>query len=283
MMRERESVTVSDVTITDVGAIRPIGYVESPWQSTSTVPLGGVAAVIHIKPEYQPALQGISEHSHLWILSWFGQVDRSVLRLPSKLNPDLAERGVFGLRSAARPNPIALTLVKLEKVENGRLYVCDLDAVDGTPVLDMKPYFEADMVFSPKTPYLPPRKYKTRKALLHKRALAHHGEQCLGLELAVKMALLVEKHFGQLQSPELKLMVDGDACLADVLQGVTRARLTKPNRFFYRNNDQCTTVQWIKAGEGLSITVRPDIDLNAATQLPEEELFIVKEFSLNET
>jgi formylmethanofuran dehydrogenase subunit E len=149
-------------------------------------------------------------------------------------------------------------------------------------VLDIKPYFEADIIFSPTTPYLPPREYQTRKALLYKRALAHHGERCLGVELAVKMALLVEEHFGQLQAPELKVMVEGDACLADVLQGVTRARLTKPNRFFYLENPNHTIVQWIKAGEGLAITVRPDIDLDAATQLPAEELFIIKEFSLNE-
>ncbi len=270
-------------TMPEIGAIHPIGYVESHWKSTMAVPLGGVEAVIHIKPEYQAALYRIEDHSHLWILSWFGQADRSVLRVvPSKVNPDLPERGVFGLRSAARPNPIALTLVKLEKIEEGRLFVRDLDAVDGTPILDIKPYFEADIVFSPTTPYLPPSDYKTRKTLVYKQALAHHGERCIGLELAVRMALLVEDHFGQLQAPDLKLMVEGDVCLADVLQGVTRARLTKPNRFFYLHNSQHTTVQWIKAGKGLAITVRPDIDLTNVIDLPEEALFIVKKFSLNE-
>jgi len=266
---------MTELTITGDSAIQPIGYVESPWQSTLAVPLGGVAAVIHIKPEYQPALYRIGNHSHLWILSWFGQADRSVLRVvPSKVNSDLPEHGVFGLRSAARPNPIALTLVKLEKVENGRLYVHNYDAVDGTLVLDIKPYFEADIVFSPTTPYLPPREYQTRKASFYKQALAHHGEPCLGLELAVKMVLLAETHFGQIQSPDLKLKVDGDACLADVLQGLTRARLANPARFSYQNNPLYNKVQWLKNGKSLTLTVRPDVDLNTVSQLSEQELFI---------
>lgn len=266
---------MTELTITDGSTIQPVGYVESPWQSTLAVPLGGVTAIIHIKPEYQPALYRIGDHSHLWILSWFGQADRSVLRVvPSKVNSDLPKYGVFGLRSAARPNPIALTLVKLEKVEEERLYVHDLDAVDGTLVLDIKPYFEADIIFSPTTPYLPPREYQTRKALFYKQALAHHGEQCLSLELAVKMALLVETHFGQIQSPYLRLKVEGDACLADVLQGLTRARLANPARFIYRNNPLRNRVQWFKNGQSLTLTVRPDVDINTVSQLSEQELFI---------
>ena len=263
----------------DDSTIRPIGYVESPWQSTMAVPLGGVSAVIHIKPEVQPGLYRIGEHSHLWVLSWFGQANRSVLRVvPSKVDPGLPERGVFGLRSAARPNPIALTLVKLENVEDDRLYVRGLDAVDGTLVLDIKPYFEPDIIFSPTTPYLPPREYQTRREQFYKQALAHHGEQCLGLELAVKMALLVEAHFGKLQSPDVTLRVEGDACLADVLQGLTRARLANPHRFFYLNNTQRATVQWVKGDQKLMLTIRPDIDLHTARELPDKELFIIEHF-----
>ncbi len=266
---------MTELKLTDSGAIQAIGHVESGWQNTLAVPLGGAAAVIHIKPEYQPALYHITDHSHLWILSWFGQADRSVLRVvPSKVNPDLPEYGVFGLRSAARPNPIALTLVKLEKAEEGRLCVSGLDAVDGTMVLDIKPYFEADIVFSPTTPYLPPHEYQTRQAQFYKQAVAHHGEHCLGLELAVKMALLVEGHFGQLQSPDLKLTVEGDACFADVLQGLTRARLANPSRFFYHKHEMHRKVHWVKNGESLTLTVRPEIDLATARRLSEQELFV---------
>jgi tRNA-Thr(GGU) m(6)t(6)A37 methyltransferase TsaA len=265
---------VTKLITSDVSTIQPIGHVENTWKDTMAIPLGGIAAAIHIKPEYQPALYRIGEHSHLWVLSWFERADRSVLQVvPSKVNPDLPEYGVFGLRSAARPNPIALTVVKLEKVEEGRLVVSGMDAVDGTLVLDIKPYFEADIVFSPTTPYLPPREYQTRKAQLYKQAIAHHGEHCLGLELAVKMALLVERHFGQLQSPDLTLTVEGDACLADVLQGLTRARLANPSRFCYHSHDTQKKVHWKKNGESLTLIVRSEIDLAVAGQLSEQELF----------
>lgn len=259
----------------DVSTIQPIGHVENTWKDTMAIPLGGAAAVIHIKPEYQPALYRIGEHSHLWILSWFDQADRSILRVvPSKVNPDLPEYGVFGLRSSARPNPIALTVVKLEKVADGRLTVSGMDAVDGTPVLDIKPYCETDIVFSSTTPYLPPREYQTRKAQLYKQAVAYHGEHCLGLVLAVNMALLVERHFGQLHSPDLKLTVEGDACFADVLQGLTRARLANPARFCFRNNSTQRKVHWEKYGENLMLMVRPNIDLATVNQLSEQELFV---------
>lgn len=265
---------MTKVIANDVSTIQPIGQVENTWKDTMAIPLGGATSVIHIKPEYEPALYRIGEHSHLWILSWFGEANRSVLRVvPSKVNPDLPEYGVFGLRSAARPNPIALTVVKLEKVEDGRLTVSGMDAVDGTLVLDIKPYFEADIVFSSTTPYLPPREYQTRKAQLCKQAVAYHGEHCLGLELAVKMALLVERHFGQLQSPDLKLTVSGDACFADVLQGLTRARLANPVRFCYRNHGTQRKVHWEKQGQHLMLMVRPNIDVATVNQLSEQELF----------
>jgi len=270
---------VTELSISDGSVIRPIGYAESCWRTTGEVPLGGQAAVVHIMPEYQPALSRIGDNSHLWILSWFGQSERSLLEVvPSKVNPDLPKRGVFGLRSAVRPNPIALTLVKLEKVAGCDLYVGGFDAVDGTPVLDIKPYFESDIVFSPKTPYLPPREYQNREMMFRKQALAHHCESCLGLELGVKMALVVEAHFGQIQSPELKLTVEGDACLADVLQGLTRARLANPARFTYLSNQRCKAVRWTKAGESLVLSVRPGVDINTVTGLTHEELFDIERF-----
>lgn len=263
---------MSELTI---DAINPIGYVESSWQDTLAIPLGGSPAIIHIQSEYRPGLYRIGEHSHLWVLSWFGQADRSVLQVvPTKVNPDLPPCGVFGLRTAVRPNPIALTLVQLEKAEEDKLYVKNLDALNGTPVLDIKPYFEADIVFSPTTPYLPARDCQNRQAAFYKQALLHHGEHCLGLELAVKMALLVEEEFGKIQSPELQLIVEGDACLADVLQGLTRARLAHPARFFYQHHTLHNKVQWLKDGKSLTLTVRTDIDSKTVGQLLPQELFI---------
>lgn len=254
--------------------LRPIGKVMSEGKSTFDMPVTGKPAAIKVYPEYAPAMHRMADHNYFWVLCWFHEADRSMLRKIPGINPALPEYGVFGLRTPSRPNPVSLTLVKLEKIEGETLYVTGLDAIDGTPVLDIKPYFEVDIVFSPKTPYIPPATHEMRTADFRKQALAHHGEECLGLELGVKMALLIEEYFGKIQSPDLKLTVEGDACLADVLQGLTRARLANPSRFIYRaGTGTPTTVTWEKIDKAIKLTVRPDVDLVTVQTDPGQDLF----------
>lgn len=129
--------------------ITPIGIVKSEIEDTKVMPLGGIEAQIEVFTEFSEALERIEESSHLWILSWFHEAPRDLMKVvPKKVNPLSEEFGVFALRCPARPNPIALTLVKLEKVEGKVLYVTGLDAVNGTKVLDIKPYFKKDIVLS---------------------------------------------------------------------------------------------------------------------------------------
>ncbi len=257
--------------------LRPIGRVISDEKSTYKMPsVTGLPAAVKIYPAYVPAMLRMAEHSYFWILSWFHEADRSLLYKIPGVNHELPEYGVFGLRSPSRPNPIALTLVKLEKVEGDTLYVSGLDAIDGTPVLDIKPYYEADIVFSPRTPYIPPGTYEMRLADFRKQALAHHGETCLGLELGIKMALLIEDRFGKIQAPDLKLRVEGDPCLADVLQGLTRARLANPARFSFRESPGSSLVTWQKGAETIKLTVRGAVDLATARTAPERDLFDVE-------
>ncbi len=237
-----------------ISGMTPVGYVVSEWRSTEKISVGGTPAVIEMVDEYLPALHRITEHSHFWILSWFHQADRSILRTrPTRINGDLPEYGVFGLRTPSRPNPIGLTLVQLEKLEGSQLHVSGLDAIDGTPILDIKPYFESDIVFSPRTAYIYSKDPDMRRANFRKQALAHHGEACSSLELGVKMALLADEYFGQIQSPDVKLTVRGDACLADVLQALTRSRLANPARFHYVERSSVVEVEWQKGDRGITM------------------------------
>lgn len=269
MMEEMRKDTLED-------KLKPIGRVISDTQSTKEMPVTGLPATIRIFPEYVPAMLRMEDHGYYWILSWFHEADRSLLSKIPGVNQDLPLRGIFGLRSPARPNPIALTLVKLVKITEDTLHVSGLDAVDGTPVLDIKPYFEADIVFSPQTPYIRPATYEMRLADFRKQALNHHGEACLGLELGVKMALLIDEYFGKIQAPDLKLMVEGDPCLADVLQGLTRARLANPPRFTYRESSEVPAVIWQKQDKSIKVTVRSGVDIATAQTAPEEELFALQ-------
>lgn len=126
--------------------VRPIGYVRSPFGEKVEAPrqavlAEGVEGRIEVLPEHERALDDLASFDRIWIVAWF---DRAVLDgpRPSKVLPPRSDkkRGVFATRSPHRPNPIALSAVRLARVEGLVVHVVDLDLVDGTPVLDLKPY-----------------------------------------------------------------------------------------------------------------------------------------------
>ncbi|MDP3562934.1 MAG: tRNA (N6-threonylcarbamoyladenosine(37)-N6)-methyltransferase TrmO [Methanoregula sp.] len=93
---------------------------------------------IVIDEQFRNALWQMEDMKHLWVLCWFDRVDRTVLRaIPPGTS---AEKGVFATRSPDRPNPVSLCLVDLLEVNDGVLRVRGLDALDGTPVIDIKVY-----------------------------------------------------------------------------------------------------------------------------------------------
>jgi formylmethanofuran dehydrogenase subunit E len=164
--------------------------------------------------------------------------------------------------------------VKLVKVDGDEIHVSGLDAAQGTPVLDIKPYSEGDIVFSAKMPAGHVR-VRPEEEMYRARALKHHGEACLGLELGVKMAAMAETHFGWIQDPDLQLEIKGDACLADVLQGLTRARLANPARFIYTGKAEQTEVIWTKNGSVMQFTVRPGLTSAEIKEKNAAELFVI--------
>ena len=129
--------------------LRPIGFVRSPFKIKGDAPrqgrLSATVSEIVIDDEYREGLKDIEKKSHLLVLSWFDRADRSVLRATPP--HEGVEHGVFATRSPSRPNPVALSLVDLIRREGQVLTVRGLDAFDGTPVVDIKPYFpEIDCV-----------------------------------------------------------------------------------------------------------------------------------------
>ncbi|HOQ10059.1 MAG TPA: tRNA (N6-threonylcarbamoyladenosine(37)-N6)-methyltransferase TrmO [Syntrophomonadaceae bacterium] len=249
----------------------PIGYVVSPVSEVKDMPPGGVAAQIEVLPQYQPGLLRLEENSHIWVQTWFHQAQRDKLTAHPRGNLHMPEYGVFAIRSPARPNPIALSLARLIRVENNKLYLERLDAVNGTPVLDIKPYFENDIVFSPRTPYFPGKTRTSQQDRLLRQALAHHQEKCLSLFLAVRMALIADEIFGHLNNPELMINVTGSACLADTIQGLTRARLANPPRFSYEFSSSLQQTIWTLDGRGtLTLTWLGNNDI---MECADEELF----------
>ncbi|WP_104373405.1 tRNA (N6-threonylcarbamoyladenosine(37)-N6)-methyltransferase TrmO [Desulfocucumis palustris] len=254
--------------------IKPVGVVQAPYADPTQAPILGYRATVEVFPDYANALLRIEEHSHFWILTWFHQARRNVLvTVPGRINPNLPEYGVFGLRSPVRPNPVGLSLVQLESVEGNKLHVTGLDAIDGTPVIDIKPYFENDIIFSPRTPHMRPLRREVLKGILLKRAIAHHQEECPDLLLAVRMTMLAEESLGHINSPDLQVAVTGSACLADTLQGLTRARLANPPRFRHQLADSPGRSDWSLGSKTLSISARRRISPVDFWNTPDSDIF----------
>lgn len=254
--------------------LNPIGEVISSVDDIYEMPLGGKNAQIKIYPQYQDALLRIETNSHLWVLSWFHKSSRQKLQAnPHKVNPELPSYGVFALRAFDRPNPIGLSLVRLEKVEGNILHVRGLDAISGTPVVDIKPYFEDDIIFSPRTPYIKGGNLEMRRDLLYRQAFSHHQEECLDLHIAVRMASVAEEYLGKIHNPEVVLNISGSLCLGDCLQGVSRARLSNPPRFTFSESNSYRS-EWIKNNEKLTVTLKnQDLKISDIKDKSDEELF----------
>ncbi|MBX6329220.1 MAG: tRNA (N6-threonylcarbamoyladenosine(37)-N6)-methyltransferase TrmO [Pseudolabrys sp.] len=120
-----------------------IGRIRTPWQRRRDCPKNArestALCTVELDARFVPALKDVETCSHLVLLYWMHRAPRDlVLQVPSHYN---VPRGTFALRSPARPNPIAMSVVRLHKIENGTLSVSGLDCLDNTPLLDIKPYF----------------------------------------------------------------------------------------------------------------------------------------------
>lgn len=124
---------------------RPIGTVHSPYTATGEIPKGlgakhGAEGTIEIFPEYEAGLQDIEGFSHLYVLWVFDRAGALPQTWVGTPPTDDRPHGVFATRSPRRPNPLALTVVELLRREGRVLQVRGIDMLDGTPVLDLKPY-----------------------------------------------------------------------------------------------------------------------------------------------
>ena len=123
--------------------MQPIGYIRSPYRDTREIPKGLGAkheaeGILEIRAEFEPGLTDIEGFSHLFVIWAF---DRSEgFNLVGTPPSDNRPHGVFATRSPRRPNPIGLTVVELLSREGTALRVRGIDMLEGTPILDIKPY-----------------------------------------------------------------------------------------------------------------------------------------------
>ncbi len=129
------------------GSIVFIGRIHSPWSSRETCPKNmraaretGEGATVEIDEPYRPGLEGLANASHVIVLTWLHHSPRNLIVQKPRHATDA--KGVFALRSPARPNPVGLHVARLLSldIETGTLKLDAIDALDGTPVIDLKPY-----------------------------------------------------------------------------------------------------------------------------------------------
>lgn len=120
-----------------------IGRIRTPWTERKSCPKNARGSeevcTVELDERFVPGLKEVETCSHLVLLYWMDKAPRNLVRqVPGHYG---VQRGTFSLRSPARPNPIAMSVVKLLGIDGNKLKVVGLDCLDGTPLLDIKPYF----------------------------------------------------------------------------------------------------------------------------------------------
>ena len=123
--------------------MHPIGIIHSPYEQSRDIPIQGIfksqtQAWIELKDKYATGLKDLDKFSHAIILYYFHESKRQDIQGRPFLEPD--KHGIFAIRSPHRPNHIGLSVVKIKKIAANRMYFTEVDVLDQTPVLDIKPY-----------------------------------------------------------------------------------------------------------------------------------------------
>jgi tRNA-Thr(GGU) m(6)t(6)A37 methyltransferase TsaA len=121
----------------------PIGIIHSPFKDLHGMPIQpigarGVKGQIELDKEYETGLKDLDGFSHILLIYHFHLCNGHSLEVKPFL--DKVKRGIFATRAPKRPNPIGISVVRLEKIEGSTLHISNVDVVDGTPLLDIKPY-----------------------------------------------------------------------------------------------------------------------------------------------
>jgi len=123
--------------------IRPIGRVESPLVDPETAPKqgfeGAPEAWLVFNSDVADGIRDLAVGDHIFVLTWLHRARRDVLAVHPRDDPQNPETGVFSTRSQDRPNPIGLHQVQIAAIDGHRVLVRDLEALDGTPIVDVKP------------------------------------------------------------------------------------------------------------------------------------------------
>ncbi len=130
--------------------LRPVGLIHSPHHQAEGTPIqprwaAGIEGTVEVFTEFAPGLRDLDGFDRIWLLYWFDRVRAAQLEVVPYL--DTQTHGIFATRAPSRPNAIGISCVRLLAVDGATLRVADLDVLDGTPLLDVKPFIPDYDVF----------------------------------------------------------------------------------------------------------------------------------------
>ncbi|MEM1807671.1 MAG: tRNA (N6-threonylcarbamoyladenosine(37)-N6)-methyltransferase TrmO, partial [Pyrobaculum sp.] len=137
----------------DMACFQPVGYVRHSYSDEEVKKRRFVDGVLEVLPEFEAALAGVEEFSHLIVVSYLHKFRERPLVVRPRRVPGAPEVGVFATDSPDRPNPIGVSIVRLVKREGRLLYIGGVDLFDGTPVLDIKGFSPSRCPGEVKTPW----------------------------------------------------------------------------------------------------------------------------------
>ncbi|UCG44938.1 MAG: tRNA (N6-threonylcarbamoyladenosine(37)-N6)-methyltransferase TrmO [Candidatus Bathyarchaeota archaeon] len=142
------------MSVTDLIKLEPIGVVKTEAIGKEVRAKKSISRLI-LHEHLTPALDGLQDFSHMFVVFWMHKISREhreTLRVHPRGRTDLPLLGIFATRTPLRPNPVGITLVEILKVEDNTVTVQGLDAFDGTPILDLKPFDSWDTVRAARIP-----------------------------------------------------------------------------------------------------------------------------------
>ena len=133
--------------------LKPISFVKNNVKEPRFGNFANEVSEVVVDEKFTEALDGIDDYSHVIIVYWMDRIKNHVIKHQPQGNPNVPIVGIFACRCPARPNPIAITTVKLLEHNGNKIKVKGLDVIDGTPVIDIKPYWpQYDKVENGKVP-----------------------------------------------------------------------------------------------------------------------------------
>lgn len=213
--------------------IQPIGIVHSEIADRRMIPANGVPAVVEVFEKFDEGLLRVEENSHLWLLAWLRGTEREQLQIVRpNYAPSQRRRGVFGLRSTTRPNPIGLTTARLLHVDGRMLHLERVDLIDGTFILDIKRYTPSlDSIFGARSSHDRFEGLPVVAALpeLESAAEFFHGELTPDVIAGARLVQHVCQLWNVRPKDDELIVTFADAAecgaVADALQGCTAASL----------------------------------------------------------